>query len=124
MNKPEVTMHVFRSCKGFQAHQKAVEAAGIAIGLALKVPAPLRSLGDQVIRSACSVAANLAEGHGRTGKDRAYHFRVAFGSAKEADTHLRVLLAAGAVDRTRAERSLRLLDDVRAMTWRLLHPQP
>ena len=116
-------MHVFRSCKGFQAHQKAVEAAGIAIGLALKVPAPLRSLGDQVIRSACSVAANLAEGHGRTGKDRAYHFRVAFGSAKEVETHLEILLVAGAVDRVRAERALRLLDDVRAITWRLLHPR-
>jgi len=90
MNNPEVTMHVFRSCKGFQAHQKAVEAAGIAIRLALKVPASLRSRGDQVIRSASWVAANLAEGHGRTGKDRMYHFRIALGSAKEADTHLRV----------------------------------
>jgi hypothetical protein len=40
MNNQEVTMHEFRSCRGFQAHQKAVEAAGIAVGLALKVPAP------------------------------------------------------------------------------------
>ena len=116
-------MHVFRSCKGFQAHQKAVEAAGIAIELALKVPAPLRNLGDQLIRSVSSVAANLAEGHGRAGKDRAYHFRVALGSAKEADTHLRVLLAAGAVDPVHTSRALRLLDDVRAMIWRLLHPR-
>jgi four helix bundle protein len=123
MNNPEVTMHVFRSCKGFQAHQKAVEAAGIAIELALKVPAPLRNLGDQLIRSVSSVAANLAEGHGRAGKDRAYHFRVALGSAKEADTHLRVLLAAGAVDPVHTSRALRLLDDVRAMIWRLLHPR-
>ena len=117
-------MHVFRSCKGFQAHQKAVEAAAIAIGLALKVPAPLRNLGDQLIRSVSSVAANLAEGHGRAGKDRAYHFRVALGSAKEADTHLSVLLAAGVIDPVSAARALRLLDDVRAMIWRLLHPQP
>ena len=123
MNNPEVTMHGFRSCKGFQAHQKAVEAAGIAIELALKVPAPLRNLGDQLIRSVSSVAANLAEGHGRAGKDRAYHFRVALGSAKEADTHLRVLLAAGAVDPVHTSRALRLLDDVRAMIWRLLHPR-
>ncbi|HSN54281.1 MAG TPA: hypothetical protein VLT32_06395 [Candidatus Sulfomarinibacteraceae bacterium] len=40
MNNPEVTMHEFRSCRGFQAHEKAVEAAGIAIGLALKVSVP------------------------------------------------------------------------------------
>jgi len=84
----------------------------------------LKSLGDQIIRSASSVAANLAEGHGRTGKDRAYHFRIAFGSAKEADTHLRVLIAAGVIDSVSAARAPRLLDDVRAMTWRLLHPQP
>ena len=123
MNNPEVTMHEFRSCRGFQAYEKAVEAAGIAIGLALKVPAPLRSLGDQVIRSADSVAANLAEGHGRAGKDRAYHFRVAFGSAKEVETHLGILLASGVIDRSRAARALQLFDDVRAMTWRLLHPR-
>ena len=123
MNNPEVTMHEFRSCRGFQAHEKGVEAAGIAIGLALKVSAPSRSVGDQVIRSASSVAANLAEGHGRDGKDRAYHFRVAFGSAKEVETHLGILLTAGAVDRVRADQALRLFDDVRAMTWRLLHPR-
>ena len=115
-------MHEFRSCRGFQAHRKAVEAAGIAIGLALKVPAPLKSVGDQVIRAASSVAANLAEGHGRAGKDRAYHFRVAFGSAKEVESHLGVLLAAGVADGVQTERALRLFDDVRAMTWRLLHP--
>jgi four helix bundle protein len=124
MNNPEVTMHEFRSCRGFQAHEKAVEAAGIAVGLALNVPAPLRSVGDQVIRSASSVAANLAEGHGRAGKDRAYHFRVAFGSAKEVETHLGILLAAGVIDRSQAARALQLFDDVRAMTWRLLHPAP
>ena len=123
MNNPELTMHEFRSCRGFQAHEKAVEAAGIAVQLALKVPAPLRSVGDQVIRSASSVAANLAEGHGRAGKDRAYHFRVAFGSAKEVETHLSILLAAGVVDGARADRALQLFDDVRAMTWRLLYPR-
>jgi hypothetical protein len=61
-------------------------------------------------------------GHGRAGKARACHFRVAFGSAEEVETHLGILLAAGAVDRARADRALCLFDDVRAMTWRLLHP--
>ena len=117
-------MYEFRSCRGFQAHEKAVEAAGIAVGLAVNVPAPLRSAGDHSIRSASSVAANLAEGHGRAGKDRAYHFRVAFGSAKEVETHLGILLAAGVIDRSQAARALQLFDDVRAMTWRLLHPAP
>jgi len=103
---------------------KAVEGAGMAISLALRVPAPLKSLGDQVIRSASSVAANLAEGHGRTGRDRAYHWRVAYGSAKEVDTHLQLLVLARAVEGRRARKALVLFDEVRAMTWRLLNPRP
>ena len=106
----------------FIAHSKAVDAAEIAISVVLKVPTPLKSLANQVIRSASSVPANLAEGAGRAGKDRTYHWRVAYGSAKEFDTHLRLLIGAEAVDATRAEQALDLFDEVRAMTWRLLHP--
>jgi four helix bundle protein len=125
MNNPEVTMHVPRpTSNGLDALEKATEAAGIAITLALRVPGQLRSIGDQVIRSASSVAANLAEGHGRSGRDRAHHYRIAYGSAKEVDTHLRLLIATSLVDRGRAARALRLFDDVRAMTWRLLLPRP
>ena len=51
-----------------------------------------------------------------------HHYRIAFGSAREVDTHLRLLLGAGAIDRSHTETSLQLFDDVRAMTWRLLHP--
>ena len=123
MNNPEVTMHDSLPKTGLVAHFKALEAAGIAISLVIRVPAPLKSLADQVIRSASSVPANLSEGHGRTGLDRMHHWRIAYASAKEVDTHLRLLLGAGAIDSTRATISLQLFDDVRAMTWRLLHPQ-
>ncbi len=104
------------------AYRKAMEAAGIAISIVLRVPAPLRAIGDQLIRAASSVPANLAEGHGRAGRDRLQHWRIAYGSAKEADAHLRLLLAAGVVEAAAARRALGLLDEVRAMTWRLLHP--
>ena len=70
MNNPEVTMHCPLDQPGLIAHRKALEAAGIAISLVLRVPAPLKSIADQVIRSASSVPANLAEGHGRSGRDR------------------------------------------------------
>jgi four helix bundle protein len=80
------------------AHRKALEAATIALALAAQVPAPYRCLANQVIRSASSVPANLSEGHGRSGGDRMYHWRVAFGSAKEVDSHLRLLVGAGALD--------------------------
>jgi four helix bundle protein len=122
MNTPEVTMHATLPTTGLVAHRKALEAAGMAIKLVLRVPAPLRSVADQVIRAASSVPANLAEGHGRSGRDRLQHWRIAYGSAKEVDTHLRLLVAVGAVDPAAARRALGLLDEVRAITWRLLHP--
>ena len=108
---------------GLIAHSKALEAAGIAISLVLRAPAPLKSLADQVVRSASSVPANLAEGHGRSGRDRAHHWRIAYGSAKEVDTHLRLLVRAGAINSPQADSALRLFDEVRALTWRLLHPR-
>ena len=105
------------------AHRKALEAAAIAMSLVVRVPAPLKYLADQVIRSASSVPANLAEGHGRSGRDRMYHWRIAYASAKEVDSHLRLLAHARAVDANGAKTAVLLFDEVRAMTWRLLHPK-
>ncbi len=105
------------------AHSKALEAAGIAIALVMRVPAPLKSIADQVIRSASSVPANLSEGHGRIDRDRFHHWRIAYASAKEVDSHLRLLAQAGAIDTTKALTAINLFDQVRAMTWRLLNPK-
>ena len=44
------------------------------------------------------------------------------GSAKEVDTFLRLLANAGVVDTAHISVALELFDQVRAMTWRLLHP--
>ena len=107
---------------GLDVHAVALQAAGAAVRLAMKVPAPLKPVADQLIRSASSVPANLAEGHSRTGRDRAHLWRIAYGSAKEVDSHLRLLVAAGAVNQVRADNALQLFDRVRAMTWCLLHP--
>ena len=123
MNNQEVIMRNALPTTGLIAHSKALEAAGIAISLVLRVPAPLKSLADQVIRSASSVPANLSEGHGRSGRDRMHHWRIAYGSAKEVDTHLRLLVGAGAINASQADTAIRLFDDVRAITWRLLHPK-
>ena len=117
-------MHDSLPATGLIAHDKALVAAGIAISLVMRVPAPLKSIADQVIRSASSVPANLTEGHGRTGRDRNHHWRIAYGSAKETDTHLRLLIGVGAIDLNHAEAAIQLLDEVRAITWRLLHPKP
>ena len=122
MNDPEVTMSKAVPNSNLAALEKALEAAGVAIKLVMRVPAPLNSIADQVIRSASSVPANLAEGHGRFGRDRQHHWRIAYASAKEVDSHLRLLAAAGAVNGIGAEDVLETFDQVRAMTWRLLNP--
>jgi four helix bundle protein len=122
MNDPEVIMFDALPNSTLIVHRKALEAAGIALALVVRVPAPLKSLADQVIRAASSVPANLAEGHGRSGRDRIHHWRIAYASAKEVDTHLRLLAQAGAIDVSRSGTALRLFDEVRAMTWRLVNP--
>ena len=122
MNSQEVTMNNESPNSHLIATEKAIQAAADAIALARRVPAPLKSIADQVIRSASSVPANLEEGHGRTGRDRVHHWRIAYASAKEVDVHLRLLCLAGAVPRGKAITTLQLFDELRAMTWRLIHP--
>ena len=114
MNDSEVTMHDTRPPGDLTVYRTALDAAATAIALVGRVPAPLKSLADQVIRCASSVSVGA----------RIHHWRIAFASAKEVDAHLRLLARAGAVDSSRAAETLELFDQVRAMTWRLLHPRP
>ena len=123
MNDPEVIMLDALPGSELIVYCKAIEAAGEAISLVRRLPAPLKTLADQVIRSASSVPANIAEGHGRAGRDRLHHWRIAYGSAKEVDCHLRLLVHAHAISPNRATDALRRFDEVCAMTWRLLHPK-
>jgi four helix bundle protein len=123
MNDPEVIMSNAPTNTNLIAYEKALEAAGIAIKLVMRVPPPLKSIADQMIRSASSVPANLAEGHGRSGRDRTHLWRIAYASAKEVDSHLRLLAHAGVVNGAKAEQTIESFDEVRAMIWRLLNPE-
>ncbi len=124
MNDPEVTMTDALSSTSFVALDKALDAAGVAISLAMRVPAPFKPIADQVIRAASSVPANLAEGNGRSGRDRLHFFRIACASAREVDSHLRLLTRSGVVKGSPADYALAIFDEVRAITYRLLHPTP
>lgn len=90
----------------------------------MRLPTPLKPIADQVIRSASSVPANLADGHGRSGRDRLHFWRIAYASAKEVDSHLRLLAATGAISSSTAHAALDRFDQVRAMVWRLINPKP
>ena len=80
-----------------------------------------RKVADQIVEAASSVAANLAEGNGRRGGDRGYHFRVAEGSNLETRSHLRVALAWGWIEDADVEASMALIDREAAVLWRLTH---
>ncbi len=77
-------------------------------------------LARQIRRAATSNALNLAEGRGRSGKDRLHCFRIARGSELEVQTGLRVAVAWGYLEPAVAERALSLLDRILAMSWGLV----
>ncbi|MCB9727962.1 MAG: four helix bundle protein [Deltaproteobacteria bacterium] len=78
-------------------------------------------MGDQATRAGASAALNLAEGGGRFGRDRVQHYRIAYGSAREASMALELMVGAGAVPEAAGAEVLELLDRVKAMTWRMIH---
>jgi len=98
-------------CSGI-AHDNALEAAGETIALALKGPAPLKPIADQLIRAANSAPANLAEGRGRIGTGRMHFSRACSASAREVDSHLRLLARAGVVDSRPVAKALATFDEV------------
>ena len=105
----------------FEAHQVALTAARLSLPLAsTEGPSAIRALCGQLVRAVTSVPLNLAEGNGRLGRDRRYHFSVAYASAKEATTALQLLAGTDFVDHRRVEAILAYLDRVQAMTWRLM----
>ena len=79
-----------------------------------------RNLGDQLRRATVSIISNIDEGAAHTERVRAHHFRLAYGSAREARSQLRVAVAWGCLDAAAVAAPLALLDRVCAMLWRLI----
>jgi len=76
-------------------------------------------LADQIRRAATSVVMNLAEGSGRRGKERAYHYRIARGSVQEVRSGLEAADAWGYVDKPRLAEASHLAHRIAGMLWRL-----
>ncbi|HQC44889.1 MAG: four helix bundle protein [Myxococcota bacterium] len=79
-----------------------------------------RNLVDQVTRAAESIPLNLAEGAGRSGKDKTYHYKIAYASAGETLAALEILLAYEAINDRQFESLAKQIDEIRAITWRLI----
>jgi four helix bundle protein len=81
---------VIRSYRDLMVWQQAMDLAEACYKLTRQFPKDeLYGMTSQVRRSAASVAANIAEGHGRNSRgEYAKFLRVAQGSLKELETHL------------------------------------
>ena len=102
----------------------------IAFDVALQLIGQMRSvvasvrrqdadLARQMVRSASSIAANVAEGSRRVGKDRTHFLRIAAGSAEETRTHLQVAIAWGYLQPSQVEGAAKLLDRQLSLLWGL-----
>jgi four helix bundle protein len=80
-----------------------------------------RSLADQLVRAASSIALNVAEGERGLGGNKRARFHSAAGSAREALMALRVAAAWGYVSAESTREAEARLDRVSAMLWKLTH---
>jgi four helix bundle protein len=103
----------------FVAFEVALEVIASLRGVVAAIRKQDVKLAQQIIASASSVAANLAEGNKRVGRDRVQFFRIAAGSASETRAHLRVALAWGWIEASRVEQAFKLLDRELALLWGL-----
>ncbi len=108
-----------------QGRPHGLRAVGMAEDLAVRTIHAVqtvrghRDLVDQLTRAIESVALNLAEGSGRAGRDRTYHYTVAYGSAGESATAVRLFVVYGVIPAARADDLIFRIDGVRAICWRL-----
>jgi len=85
-----------RSFRDLFVWQASVDLAVKLVALADRLIAVKRfALADQLVRAACSVPNNIAEGQGRyTSRDRRHYLVQARGSLYEVDTQLEILTRA------------------------------
>ena len=106
--------------KKFKVLEMAKLAAKETIELTRKLNYNSVDLKKQLIRSVTSVPLNIAEANGRKGKDRSYHFSVAYSSAKESIVNLELLIMLDWVCENKANLCLSNLDQVCAILYKLI----
>ena len=100
-----------KSFRNLFVWEASVDLAVLLIGIADRLLVEKRfALADQLVRAACSVPNNIAEGQGRsTTRDRRHYLVQARGSLYEVDTQLEILTR---VRIQKDERELAVLRDL------------
>jgi four helix bundle protein len=111
---PSATIHSHRD---LIVWQKSIRLSAMVTALTKHFPAEERfGLTAQILRSAASVHANIAEGHGRgTRKDYLHFLAVANGSLQETDSLLAGAIACGWVSQQSAQPALDIVVEVSKM---------
>ena len=97
-----------------KVYSMMIGVLGMLRGALVQIERHDRDLGNQLRRSASSVALNLPEGSGSHGGTRLARYRTALGSARETGACLDVAVALGYVERIDGE-LLGQLNQVQAM---------
>ncbi|MDH3457014.1 MAG: four helix bundle protein [Gemmatimonadota bacterium] len=86
--------HAVRSCRDLRVWQRCLELIGLCYCVTRSFPShEMFGLTSQIRRAATSVAANIAEGHGRgRPKEFLHYLRTARGSLMELDTHVEIAM--------------------------------
>jgi four helix bundle protein len=105
----------------FQILEDAIELCRLVRPIADEIEKHDKKLAGQLRSAAQAVPANVAEGMYRRGGHQRERFGVAYGSAQEVKTHLRVAVAFGYVTASATGRAHDLADKVAASLWRCLH---
>ena len=103
----------------FRAFEVALEIPGKVRPLLPRIKAGHADLADQVVRATNSIALNLLEGMGRSGRDRAYHCRIALGSAKEVFAGIKLAVGWGWLGEADTEEALAKIDEACGLLYGL-----
>lgn len=106
-----------RSHRDLIVWQRAKDLAKASLHVRGSLPRELRFvLGDQILRSAWSIPANIAEGRGRLSKaDNVRHLTIARGSLEELESHLEMVVEFELLKAEDAAQALRLCSEVGRM---------
>ncbi|MGC2235370.1 MAG: four helix bundle protein [Pyrinomonadaceae bacterium] len=102
--------------------QKAMDLVMLCYKIAGSFPKDeIYGLTSQLRRSAVSIPANIAEGHGREGLGEYIHFLgIAQGSLRETETHLLIASRLNFVNSNNLNQALKLSEEVSKMLGSLL----
>lgn len=103
----------------FQVQELSVELIAALKPLIPRIRRHERSLADQLVRAASSVALNIAEGQYSDPGNRKARFYTAAGSANETRAALRIAVAWGYFAETEAKPAAALLERIVPTLWKL-----